>query len=118
MSEKESAQNTIDAYRKRQERAQRAPLIIGIAAILLVIGAAVIIFWLLGAENPAIALFATETPTPTATSTATATATVNTDDNPDSHSLRTVHIHGRRRRYTLRYRRKIWSGPLSTDRNQ
>lgn len=76
MSEKESAQNTIDAYRKRQERAQRAPLIIGIAAILLVIGAAVIIFWLLGAENPAAALFATETPTPTATSTATATATV------------------------------------------
>lgn len=75
MSDKESAQNVIDAYRKRQQAAQRAPLIIGLAALLLVVGAAILIFWLLGPNRPAIALFASPTPTPTETSTPTATAT-------------------------------------------
>jgi LysM repeat protein len=76
MSDKESAQNVIDAYRKRQQAAQRAPLIIGISAALLVVGAGFVIFWLLGANRPAFALFATKTPTPTITSTPTATATI------------------------------------------
>lgn len=75
MSDKESAQNVIDAYRKRQQAAQRAPLIIGLAALLLVVGAAILIFWLLGPNRPAIALFASPTPTSTETSTPTATAT-------------------------------------------
>lgn len=75
MSEKDSAQNVIDSYRKRQQAAKRAPLILGIAGLLLIIGAAAIIFWLLGPERPAIALFATDTPTPTVTNTPTALPT-------------------------------------------
>ena len=76
MSDKESAQNVIESYRKRQEAARRAPLVIGVAALLLIVGAAIIIFWLLGAETPEIALFSSETPTPTDTATPTSTATV------------------------------------------
>jgi len=76
MSEKETAQEVIESYRKRQQQAQKAPRIIAVAAVLLVIGAAVIIFWLLGSDRPAISLFATDTPTPTATSTSTSTATI------------------------------------------
>jgi len=83
MSEKESAQNVIEAYRKKQQAARRAPLLFGIMAVLLIAGAALIIFWLLGSGRPSfsIALFATDTPTatntpvPTATATATPTAT-------------------------------------------
>jgi len=75
MSEKETAQNVIDSYRKRQQTAQRAPLLIGIAALLVVVGAAAIIFWLFSPQKPAISLFATETPTPTVTATATSTPT-------------------------------------------
>jgi LysM repeat protein len=75
MSEKETAQEVIESYRKRQQQAQKAPTIIAIAVVLLIIGIAVIIFWLLGPNQPAIPLFATETPTATVTSTATATAT-------------------------------------------
>ena len=76
MSDKETAQEVIESYRKRQQQAKKAPMIIGIAAVLLVLGAAAIIFWLLGPNKPAISLFATETPTPTATSTSTATSTI------------------------------------------
>ena len=76
MSDKETAQEVIESYRKRQQQAQKAPMIVGIAAILLVIGAAVIIFWLLGSDRPAFSLLATETSTPTPTSTSTATPTI------------------------------------------
>ena len=75
MSEKENPQNVIEAYRKRQQTAQKAPLIMGIAIVLLVIGAAVIIFWLLSDSRPSLSLFATDTPTPTETATATLTST-------------------------------------------
>ena len=73
--DKESAQDVIDSYRKRQQQAQRAPIMLGIAAGLLVVGVAVIIFWLIGPGLPAISFLATDTPTPTATFTSTATAT-------------------------------------------
>ncbi len=76
MSDKETAQDVIESYRKRQQQARKAPLLIGVAAVLLVLGAAALIFWMLGPNKPAISLFATETPTPTATSTSTATSTV------------------------------------------
>ncbi len=78
MSDKDNPQDVIEAYRKRQQTAQRAPMILGIAAVLLVIGAAVIIFWLLSdnIKMPSIALFPTETATPTETSTPTATSTL------------------------------------------
>lgn len=75
MSEKENPQNVIDSYRKRQQTAQKAPLILGIAAVLLVIGAAALIFWLLSDGPTTISLFATATATPTETATPTATAT-------------------------------------------
>jgi len=75
MSDKENAQNVIEAYRKRQQAARKAPLIVGISAFLLIVGAAFMIFWLLGSGMPKISIFATKTPTPTETATPTATAT-------------------------------------------
>ena len=75
MSDKETAQEVIESYRKRQQQARKAPMIVGIAAVLLIIGAAVIIFWLLGSNRPGLSFLATETSTPTATSTSTAIPT-------------------------------------------
>lgn len=77
MSDKESAQNVIEAYRKKQQAARRAPLIVGLAALFLIVGAAILIFWLFGSGAPSISLpfLATDTPTPTITLTPTATAT-------------------------------------------
>jgi LysM repeat protein len=75
MSDKDSPQSVIDSYKKRQQAAQRAPLMIGVAAVLLVAGAAVIIFWLFGPNRPAFSLFASPTPTVTITPTSTSTAT-------------------------------------------
>ncbi len=75
MSDKESAQSVIDSYRRRQQAARRAPIVVGLSVTLLLAGAAILIFWLLGSGLPEIALFATETPTPTNTATATATVT-------------------------------------------
>jgi LysM repeat protein len=51
--------------------------VIGISAAFLVVGAAILIFWLLGVQKPLVKLsfLATDTPTPTDTSTPTATAT-------------------------------------------
>jgi LysM repeat protein len=75
MSDKERPQNVIEGYRKRQQTARRAPLFLAIAALLLVIGAAAVIFWLIGPNQPSLAFFASDTPTPTNTATATATFT-------------------------------------------
>jgi len=75
MSEKDNPQDVIEASRKRQHRSQRAHWLIAAADVLLVIGAAFIIFWLLGSGTPSFSLFATDTPTPTATATNTATPT-------------------------------------------
>jgi hypothetical protein len=71
MSDKESAQSVIDAYRRRQQTARRAPIIIGIAALFLIVGAGIVIFWLLGPESPSFELSFLATETPTATNTAT-----------------------------------------------
>jgi LysM repeat protein len=75
MSNKDSAQNVIESYRKRQSLAQKAPLIFGISALLLIIGAGAIIFWLAGPDTSPISMFSTDTPTPTETSTSTPTST-------------------------------------------
>lgn len=74
MSEKESPQKVIEAHRKRQQMRQGTPMAVMIgAAILLVAGAAALIFWLLGDNSPLKG--ATPTPTTTYTPTVTDTAT-------------------------------------------
>jgi LysM repeat protein len=75
MSDKDSAQNVIDSYRKRRQNT--GPFLIGgLAIILLAVGVIVVIMWLRGGQVPSISFFATETPTATVTNTSTATATV------------------------------------------
>jgi LysM repeat protein len=74
MSNKDSAQNVIESYRKRQNMAQKAPLIFGIAAVLLIIIAAFLIFLATGSNQP-LAFLATKTPTSTSTATVTITPT-------------------------------------------
>jgi LysM repeat protein len=72
MSDKDSAQNVIDSYRKRRQSTR--PFLIGGAAIVLIaVGIVVLILWLTGANGPSLSFFAS--PTPTATETATPTAT-------------------------------------------
>ncbi|OGN88992.1 MAG: hypothetical protein A2Y88_09800 [Chloroflexi bacterium RBG_13_48_10] len=74
MSAKESPQKVIEAHRKRQQMRQGTPMAVMIgAAILLIAGAAALIFWLLGDNSPLKA--ATPTPTVTTAPTSTATAT-------------------------------------------
>lgn len=74
MSDKESAQNVIEAYRKKRQ--QSVPFLVGgLAIVLVAIGIVVLIVWLGSPNRPPISLFATATPTPTVTATATATAT-------------------------------------------
>ncbi len=77
MSDKESAQNVIEAYRKKQQAARKAPVLFGVTAVLIIAGAALLIFWLFGSGVPklSIGLFATDTPTQTNTATPTATLT-------------------------------------------
>ena len=74
MSAKESPQKVIEAHRKRQKMRQSTPMAVMVGAgILLVAGAAALIFWLLGGNSPLKA--ATLTPTATSTPTITFTAT-------------------------------------------
>ena len=93
-SDEASASNTIDSYRKRQ---QRGPIIIwALAVLLVVVGIIILVVWLTGDNKPQINLFATETPTPTLTftptvtssptptATATATATITLTPTPSA----------------------------------
>ena len=75
-----SASDTIDSYRKRQ---QRGPIIIwGIVALLVVTGLIILLVAFTGDNKPQISLFSTETPTPTLTSTATLTSTPTSTPSP------------------------------------
>jgi LysM repeat protein len=79
MSEKDSAQNVIDSYRKRQ---QRTPFIVGgIAVTLVIVGILLVALWLTGGINVG-GLLATSTPTPTETFTPTLTPTVTETPTP------------------------------------
>ncbi|MBC8332456.1 MAG: LysM peptidoglycan-binding domain-containing protein [Anaerolineae bacterium] len=75
MAKDESPQDIISAYRKKQQRANRTPTLVFVAAgLLLVVGAGLLIFWLTGAGMPDISLagiFASKTPTPSVTPTPT-----------------------------------------------
>ena len=75
MSERGSAQDVIEAYRKRQQKAKRVPLIFGAAIALVILGVLLIAY--VAIPNPASMLpfLATDTPTPTQTPTPTNTAT-------------------------------------------
>lgn len=74
MSDKDSAQDVIDSYRKRRQ--STTPFLIGAAAIILIaVGIVVLILWLTGSDGPALSFMASPTPTPTETATPTATAT-------------------------------------------
>ena len=86
MSEKESAQQVIEAYRKRQQMSQRAPVILIIAGVLLVVGAAALIFWLVGGTKTPLAFLSTATPSPTATYTFTPSPTATKVSTPTSTS--------------------------------
>lgn len=75
MSDKDSAQNVIDSYRKRRQNT--TPLLIGgIAIVLIAIGIVVLIMWFTGSNGPSISFIASPTSTATETATPTATATV------------------------------------------
>lgn len=76
MSDKESAQNVIESYRKRQNVAARAPIIFGASAVLLIVGAAVIIWALTSEPGRGLSFLATATPTSTNTPTSTPTPTL------------------------------------------
>lgn len=76
MRGKDSPQNVIDAYHRRQ---RMTPFIVGGLAVLLVaIGIVILVFWFTGSNRPAIALFASPTPTSTATFTPTPTVPTST----------------------------------------
>jgi LysM repeat protein len=75
MSDKDSAQSVIESYRKRQQRSQKTPVFIAIfSAVLLVAGAAAVIFYFVAGGLPSLAMFqptATITPSLTPTNTST-----------------------------------------------
>ncbi|HEY3343761.1 MAG TPA: LysM domain-containing protein [Anaerolineaceae bacterium] len=76
MSQKNSAQNVIQSYRKSQKL---GPFMIGgLAVVLVVVGLLVLLVWLTGPNKPALAFLASKTPTPTETATPTATVPTST----------------------------------------
>jgi LysM repeat protein len=74
MSDKDSAQNVIDSYRKKRQKS--TPFLVGALAIVLIaVGIVVLIVWLTGPSAPSFSFRSSPTPTATNTATATATAT-------------------------------------------
>jgi LysM repeat protein len=81
MSGKDSPQNVIESYRKRQ---QMTPYLVGGLAVLLVaVGVIILVVWFSGPNHPAIALFASQTPTPTKTFTPTPITPTSTATNTE-----------------------------------
>ena len=69
MSEKESTKEIINSYRKRQSQSWQNVLLFGGTVLLIILGAAFLIFWLTGTRVDIGAIFASKTPTPTVTFT-------------------------------------------------
>jgi LysM repeat protein len=76
MSQKNSAQNVIQSYRKRQ---RMGPFVIGgLAVVLVVVGLLVLVVWLTGPNRPGLAFLASATPTPTDTTVPSPTVPTST----------------------------------------
>lgn len=71
MSEKESTKEIINSYRKRKSQSWQNILLFVGTGLLIVLGAALLIFWLTGTQLDIRTIFASKTPTPTITYTPT-----------------------------------------------
>ena len=69
MSDKESTKAIIDSYRKRKSQSWQNILLFVGTGLLIILGAALLIFWLTGTQLDIGAIFASKTPTPTVTYT-------------------------------------------------
>lgn len=69
MSEKESTKEIINSYRKRKSQSWQNILLFVGTGLLIVLGAALLIFWLTGTSLNIGTIFASKTPTPTVTYT-------------------------------------------------
>jgi LysM repeat protein len=69
MSEKESTKEIINSYRKRQSKSWQNILLFVGTILLIILGAAFLIFWLTGTRMDIGTIFASKTPSPTATFT-------------------------------------------------
>jgi LysM repeat protein len=69
MSNKESTKDIINSYRKKQNQSWQNKLLFVGTVLLIVLGAAFLIFWLTGTKPNIGNLFASKTPTPTITYT-------------------------------------------------
>jgi LysM repeat protein len=69
MSKQESTKDIIDSYRKRQNQSWQNIALFGGTAVLIILGAAFLIFWMTGTRVNIGAIFASKTPTPTMTYT-------------------------------------------------
>jgi LysM repeat protein len=75
MSDKASAQHVIEAYRRKRQGPRSSSLLMLITVMIVIVGAAVLVIWLIGPNSPMKAKpTATSTVTPTATFTAVPTA--------------------------------------------
>ena len=69
MSDKGSSKDIINSYRKRQNQSWPNIALFVAAALLIILGAAFLIFWLSGSQMNLRGIFASRTPTPTITFT-------------------------------------------------
>jgi hypothetical protein len=69
MSEKESTKEIINSYRKRKSQSWQNILLFVGTGLLIILGAALLIFWLSGTQLNIGTIFASKTPTPTVTYT-------------------------------------------------
>ena len=81
MSDKESAQHVIEAYRRKRQGPRSSSLLMLLTVMVVIIGAAVLVVWLIGPNSPmnpkpTSTPTVTNTPTSAPTNTATSTPTI------------------------------------------
>jgi LysM repeat protein len=79
MSDKESAQHVIEAYRRKRQGPRSSSLLMLLTVMVVIIGAAVVVVWLIGPNSP---MNPKPTHTPTITTTPTFTPTSTTTSTP------------------------------------